>query len=111
VDTYRLYEAAMQVVPLLLIALFLDNRRRFDAAATTRRGRAWQRFQERVVAGLSVVAFFVAMFVLAGVVPQGALTDGVVIAALAGALGLLVGMIWTRFAGDDRDAAPSPGPE
>jgi len=92
-----IYEGAMQVVPLLLIALFIDNRPNQPEP----RGRVAQglvRFQDRAIAVLCFVSFFISMFVLGGAVPVSGFTTAVVIAALSGSIGLLFSTIWRRFA-------------
>lgn len=96
-DDSLLYEGAMQVVPLLLIALFLDNRAS-TAEPRSRLGRGLMRFQDRAITVLCLIAFFASMFVLVGTVPITAFTDAIVIAALSGSIGLLFGTIWRRFA-------------
>lgn len=64
-----LHENAMQIVPVLLISLFID--RRTAGSATNRRTRNWLRLQNRIIALLGFVAFFTSMFVLAGVARAG----------------------------------------
>lgn len=98
-----LYENAMQVVPLLLIALFLDNRSSADPSSTVRQRRLL-RFQDRVIAGLGFIAFFTSMFVVAQVVGHSSLTSAIVIAALSGSIGSLFVLIWGRFGRQPRSA-------
>ncbi|WP_410813466.1 hypothetical protein [Micromonospora sp. 067-2] len=95
-NDYLIYESAMQVVPLLLIALFLDNRSTADTPRSTT-GRRLLRIQDRFIAGLGFIAFFTSMFVLAHVVKHSSVTSGIVIAAMGGATGLLFGLIWKRL--------------
>lgn len=84
----------MQVVPLLLIALFLDRRSTADQTGTGWLARTWLRLQNRIIAILGIVAFFVSMFVIAGVLGHTTLTASVVISALSGSVGLLFSLIW-----------------
>lgn len=90
----------MQVVPILLIALFLDNRDVEEQHANPR-GRSWDRMQDKIFSVLGVVAFFTSMFVVSGVVDDSAITMGIVIAALSA---LLIVQIWRRF---DRRRSPT----
>ena len=91
-----LYENAMQAVPLLLIALFLDGR--VDTThATTARSRKWERLQDRLFTLLGVIGFMTSMFVVAGVLTSSRITDGIVLAALSGCISLLFAQIWRRF--------------
>ena len=91
-----LYENAMQAVPLLLIALFLDGR--VDTThATTARSRKWERLQDRLFTLLGVIGFMTSMFVVAGVLTSSRTTDGIVLAALSGCISLLFAQIWRRF--------------
>lgn len=87
----------MQVVPLLLIALFLDRRSTADQTGTSRSAKLWLRLQNRIIAVLGIVAFFASMFVIAGVFEHTTLTASVVISALSGSIGLLFSLIWRRF--------------
>ncbi len=105
-DDSLVYEGAMQVVPLLLIALFLDNRAS-TPEPRNRLGRGLMRFQDRAIAVLCLIAFFISMFVLVGTVPITALTNAMVIAALSGSIGLLFGTIWRRFAATSDDGSAS----
>lgn len=50
-----LYEAAVQVVPLLLIAFFLDRRIQNDE--TTARARRWRRWSNKFSLLLNAIAF------------------------------------------------------
>ncbi|MER5647065.1 hypothetical protein [Streptosporangium sp. NPDC002524] len=90
-----LYDNAMQVVPVLLIALFLDTRG--VDRQTGHPPRRWENAQDRLFAVLGVVAFTVSMFVVAGVADGGRLTEAIVIAALSGCIGLLFARIWFRL--------------
>ncbi|MGX6604022.1 hypothetical protein ACWKSP_18035 [Micromonosporaceae bacterium Da 78-11] len=101
-NEHLIYESAMQVVPLLLIALFLDNRSTAETSHSAR-GRRLLRIQDRVIAALGFIAFFTSMFVLAQVVEHSSMTSGIVISAVSGAAGLLFGMIWRRL---NRPTAP-----
>lgn len=90
-----LYEASLQVVPLLLIALFLDRPTANDE--TTARARRWHRWSNKFSLLLNGIAFMVSLFVVAGVMPPNSLTTAVVISAVAGSIGLLCGQIWQRI--------------
>ena len=90
-----LYEAAVQVVPLLLIALFLDRRIANDE--TTATARRWRRWSNKFSLLLNAIAFMVSLFILAGVLPASSLSMAVVISAVAGSIGLLCGQIWQRI--------------
>ena len=98
-----LHENAMQIVPVLLISLFIDRRAAGDASGL--RAQRWLKLQNKVIALLSFVAFFTSMFVVAGVAHSGVVTDAIVIAALGGSIGLLFGLIWIRF--NDGPTSPS----
>lgn len=97
----HLYENAMQVVPILLIALFLGNRDVEERHATPM-GRSWDRAQDKIFAVLGVVAFYTSMFVVAGVVDDSPVTMGIVIAALSGSIALLFVQIWAVSTAADR---------
>jgi len=90
-----LYEAAVQVVPLLLIALFLD--RRIPNEETTARARRWRRWSHKFSLLLNGIAFMVSLFILAGVMPASSFSTAIVISAVAGSIGLLGGQIWQRI--------------
>lgn len=105
-NDFNLYENAMQVVPLLLIALFVDNRSLTDTGQTYQ-GRRWLDLQNRAVAALCLIAFFTSVFVVAKVLPPSGVTNGIVIAALCGSIGLLFTFIWNKF----RKAPESPTPD
>jgi fucose 4-O-acetylase-like acetyltransferase len=92
---HLLYEAAVQVVPLLLIALFLD--RRIANEETTARARRWHRWSNKFSLLLNAVAFMVSLFILAGVMPASSASMAIVISAVAGSIGLLCGQIWQRL--------------
>lgn len=107
--TTLLYEAALQVVPLLLIALFLD--RRIIGAATTLRARRMQRWSSKFSLLLNAVAFLVSMFIVAGVLEGTSFTLAVVIAAVAGSIGLLCGQIWQRIDAEPAIPQGKAGPD
>lgn len=92
----RLFEIAMQVVPLLLIALFVDSPRSGDKAVA--RPQAWERVGERLVATLGFVAFMTSLLVVVEAVPAGGIPVAIVAAALGCSIGLLWGRIWARLA-------------
>jgi hypothetical protein len=92
---HTLYEAALQVVPLLLIALFLD--RRVDSPDPTPRARRWHRWSSKFSLLLNALAFLLSLLVVAGIVAAGSLTIAIVISAVAGSIGLLIGQIWQRL--------------
>ncbi|HXH33353.1 MAG TPA: hypothetical protein VNJ54_02950 [Plantibacter sp.] len=98
-----LYEAALQVVPLLLIALFLDRRIANDE--TTARAQRWNRWSNKFSVLLNGIAFVLSLFIVAGVMSASSLTMAIVISAVAGSIGLLCGQIWRRI---DEGAQPSP---
>jgi protein-S-isoprenylcysteine O-methyltransferase Ste14 len=89
-----LYTTTMQMVPLLLIALFVDNRDDDDRSSTRRR---WQRVQDKTYALLAVAAFFTSMFVTSRVIDSSRFTTAIVLAALSGTMTLLLLQIWRRF--------------
>lgn len=96
-----LYNNAMQVVPLLLIALFLDARSAHSTDPNDtkigRRSRVWSQWQDKVFVFLGVAAFMISMLVVAGVAEPNKVTMAVVVAALAGCIGLLFARILRRF--------------
>lgn len=98
-----LYEIALQVVPVLMIALFLDAR---TAGRTPTHPPLRARVQNGVYVGLCVGAFAVSLLVVAGVLPSGRATDAVVIAALTGCISLMAAQAWRRL-----DGAPAPRPD
>lgn len=98
---HLLYESALQVVPLLLIALFLD--RRIPGDETTASAQRWQRWSNKFSLLLNAIAFLLSLFIVAGVMPTSSLTTAVVISAVAGSIGLLCGQIWQRI---DRGSQP-----
>jgi hypothetical protein len=100
-----LYEGALQVVPLLLIALFLD--RRIPNTGTSETSRRLQRWSSRFSLALNAVAFLVSLFIVAGVLDASSITVAVVISAVAGSIGLLCGQIWQRI--DEGSRAPDAG--
>jgi hypothetical protein len=106
-DNIALYEGAMQAVPLLLIALFLDSRN--AAQEGTPRSQWWERMQDRAFALLGVIAFMVSMFVVAGVTRSNPLLDAIVLAALSGCISLLLVQIWRRLERRRTRSAERPG--
>lgn len=101
-----LYTTTMQMVPLLLIALFVDNRIDEDRSSTRRR---WQRVQDQTYALLAVAAFFTSMFVTSDVIDSSRFTTAIVLAALSGTMTLLLLQIWRRFdphRRSDQDGGP-----
>jgi hypothetical protein len=101
-----LYENAMQVVPVLLIAVFLDTRSS-DDQPMSRRQRSWERVQGRAFAVLGVIAFMVSLFVVAGVLDGADLTEAIVISALSGCISLLLARIWRRFEHNQNEDEPA----
>ncbi|SBT40751.1 hypothetical protein [Micromonospora auratinigra] len=93
-----LYEGALQVVPVLLIALFIETRS-LDRTGS-RAMRRWENVQDRVYAALGLVAFMVSLFVVAEIVPAGRLPAAIIIATLSGCMGMLYVRILQRFARD-----------
>ncbi|MCO8275592.1 hypothetical protein M1L60_33910 [Actinoplanes sp. TRM 88003] len=96
-------------MPLLLIALFVENRSQVPEVRS-RLARRVIRLQDRVIAVMGLIAFFLSMFVLIGAVEVSGLTDGVVVAALGAAFGLLLGTIWRRLATPAEKAGEQPVP-
>ncbi|WP_141714792.1 hypothetical protein [Micromonospora mirobrigensis] len=86
------------MVPVLLIALFIETR------GVDRQGsramRRWAHVQDRVYAALGLVAFMVSLFVVAGIVPAGRPPAAIIIATLSGCMGMLYVRILQRFARD-----------
>jgi hypothetical protein len=78
------YANAMQVAPVLLITLFLDNR-----SPRTGSAQRWLRLQGRIIATANIAAFSISMFAVAGVVPDSTLVRSLVLAALSSSIGLL----------------------
>lgn len=100
-----LYEGALQVVPVLLIALFIETR---DADRQGSRAlRRWAHVQDRVYAALGVAAFMVSLLVVADVLAAGRLPAAIVIATLSGCMGMLYVRILQRF---DHGRRPDPTP-
>ncbi|MEU1364466.1 hypothetical protein ABZ356_32065 [Micromonospora zamorensis] len=93
-----LYEMAMQVVPVLLIALFIDTRG--TDRPTTGAMRRWTEVQDRLYAALGVVAFMASMLVVADIVAAGRVPAAIVIATLSGCMAMLYVRILQRFARD-----------
>jgi hypothetical protein len=90
-----LYEGALQVVPLLLIALFLDRRIAHDGL--TARSRRLQRWSSKFSLLLNAVAFLFSLLNVAGILRSNDATIAIVISAVAGSIGLLCGQIWQRI--------------
>ena len=90
-----LYEGAMQVVPVLLITLFIESRHADGQADHAK--RRWTVMQDRGYAALGLAAFLVSMLVVAEIVPAGRITAAIVIATLSGCMGLLYKRILQRF--------------
>ncbi len=88
----------MQVVPVLLIALFIETRS-IDRQAS-RAMRRWADVQDRGYAALGVVAFMVSMLVVADIVAAGRAPAAIVIATLSGCMGMLYARISQHFARD-----------
>lgn len=91
-----LYENTMQVVPLLLIALFLDSDTTEDLTAT-RLTRWWIRMQDKAFALLGMLSFMTSMFIVAGVAEPSRGTAAIVITTLGLAISLLFARIWRRL--------------
>jgi hypothetical protein len=98
-----LYDNAMQVVPLILIALFLEDRGSVEDRNA--RSRRWERLQDQLFILMGGAAFMVSMLVVSGVVPDGDVSLGIVIATLGLAIGLLFSRIWRRFERTNRRPA------
>lgn len=94
--TVLLYESAMQVVPLMLIALFLDRRGTADADIPAR-VRRWYRLQDKLITVLCAVAFVISLLVVAGSFEPNLVFRAIIVAALAGSIGILFAQIWRRF--------------
>lgn len=90
-----LYENALQVIPVFMIALFLDTRTSPPTAAGRRRQ---SKVQERVYIVLSVGAFAVSLSVVSGVLDPGRATHAVVLGALMGCTVLMAARAWLRTA-------------
>ncbi|WAP52212.1 hypothetical protein OL239_02585 [Arthrobacter sp. ATA002] len=88
-----LYETTAQIVPVLMIALFLDTR---TATATTGRSPRSKRLQNRVFIVLCVGAFSASLLIIAGVLLDGVITQALVIAALIGCIALMAEPAWRR---------------
>ncbi|WP_157426307.1 hypothetical protein [Agromyces salentinus] len=91
-----LYEITVQVVPVLMIALFLDTR---IAPARTARSASSERLQTVVFLFLCVGAFVVSLLIVADVLVEGRVTDALVISALIGCIGLMAAKAWRRLMG------------
>lgn len=90
-----LYEGALQVVPLLLIALYLD--RRITTSDTSERALRWNRWSSKFSLLLNALGFILSLLIVADIVPATSLTAAIVISAVAGSFGLLAGQIWQRL--------------
>ncbi len=97
-----LYETSLDVIPVLMIALFLDTRTA-PPAATDRQLSA--QVQQRAYIALSVSAFAVSLSVVSGILDPGRVTQAVVIGALMGCTVLMAAQAWRRSG-----RAPSPAP-
>lgn len=86
-----LYEATVQIVPVLMIALFVDSR-----TSTVTRSRS-ALIQKRVYIVLSVGAFVVALLTVADLLRPSRLTEAVVLGALIGCVVLMGAQAWSRF--------------
>lgn len=93
------YATAMQVVPLLLVALFL-NARSADGGRSNARTQRWERSQDKLFTVLGVVAFMLSMLIVSGVLDDGRVTKAIVLMALGGSIGLLYARIWRRLGSD-----------
>lgn len=89
-----LYEIAVQVVPVLMVALFLDTRASHPRPGSPHR---WVRLQTRVYLILCVSAFAVSLLVVTDIIPTGRATEALVIGALIGCIVLMAGQAWRRF--------------
>lgn len=98
-----LYEIALQVVPVLMIALFLDTRTASHISTRT----TWRtRAQHRLYVVLCVSAFVVSLLVVADILRHGRATEALVIGALTGCVSVMAGQAWLRF-----DGAPASRPD
>ncbi|MCZ7438790.1 hypothetical protein O7598_20425 [Micromonospora sp. WMMC241] len=93
-----LYEGAVQVVPVLLIALFIETRSVDRQRSRTM--RRWEKAQDRVYAALGLAAFMVSLLVVADIVAGSPVTKAIVIATLSGCMGMLYVRISQRLALD-----------
>ncbi|MGR6520135.1 hypothetical protein ACU5JM_00635 (plasmid) [Rhodococcus erythropolis] len=91
-----LYETTMQIVPLLLITLFLDTRNEGDRAQS-RWSRRWVHWQDRAFALLGLLAFMTSLLIVAGSADATRVTSAIVISTLSMAIGLLFTRIWQRL--------------
>ena len=109
----------MEMVPLLLIAVFIDNPGG-EKRPSTARSLRWERRQDKVYALLAVAAFFTSLFVVSDVIDSSRATTAIVIAALSGTMTLLLLQIWRRFdhgvgmtnvsTSDNQPGPPDAGP-
>lgn len=96
-----LYELTMQVVPLLMIAAFLD--RPLNSSRPGNRAIGWyNRFENRATAVLGFTGFSVAVLIVADIKEPDGFTKPLVISALIGSIAILLAQIWRRL---DRETA------
>jgi hypothetical protein len=95
-----LYEITVQVVPVLMIALFLDGR---TARQRTARSAGLERLQAALFLVLCVGAFVVSSLIVADVLDQGRVTDALVIGALIGCIVLMAAKAWRRVLATQKD--------
>lgn len=88
-----LYENALQVLPVLMIALFLDTRATASGVGERQRSAA---NQGRLYILLCVGAFAVSLSVISGLLVPGRVTQAVVLGALMGCTVLLAALAWRR---------------
>jgi hypothetical protein len=94
-----LYEVTVQIVPVLMIALFVDSR-----TSKVNPSRS-ARIQNRVYIVLSVVAFVVALLTVAQILAPSRPTEAIVLSALIGCIVLMGAQAWSRFS---RSSTPRP---
>lgn len=85
------YESALQVIPVLMVALFLDGGAATRAAAERSRR---DQIQKRAYVALCVSAFAVSLCVVSGILDPGRSTQALVIGALMGCTALLAEQAW-----------------
>ena len=85
-----LYENSLQVIPVLMIALFLDTRTATPFSSDRQRTDV----QKRAYIVLCVSAFAVSLSVISGILDPGSLTQAVVIGALMGCTVLMAAQAW-----------------
>ncbi|KZF03052.1 hypothetical protein O4160_18530 [Rhodococcus sp. IEGM 1401] len=91
-----LYETTMQIVPLLLITLFLDTRNEGEKG-DSKWSRRWIHWQDRAFALLGLLAFITSLLIVAESAAATRVTSAVVISTLSMAIGLLFTRIWQRL--------------